>query len=154
MPFLIRQSSLLLLAIAGFFLSQLFKDPEFIEARDFKIRSLGLKSSTVSADLVYYNPNNFGLKLKNADLDVYLDDRFVGHSVVDTLIDIPARDSFALPVKLDVEMKNLLPNALSILTQHEIMLGIKGKARIGKGGIFLNIPVNYQGRQEINMFKP
>ena len=154
MPFLIRPSAMLLLATASIFLAQLFKDPEFVEARNFKIQSLGLKSSTVRADLVYYNPNSFGLKLKNADLDVFVDDRFVGHSVVDSLIDIPARDSFALPVKLDVEMKNLFPNALSLLTQHEVTLGVKGKARIGKGGIFLNVPVNYQGKQELNLFQP
>jgi LEA14-like dessication related protein len=154
MPFLLRQSGLLLLTALTVILTQLFKEPQFVEARNFKIQSLGLKSSTVRADLVYVNPNAFGLKLKNADLDVFLDDRFVGHSVVDTLIDIPARDSFALPVKLDVEMKNLFPNALSLLTQHEVMLGIKGKARIGKAGIFLNVPVNYQGKQELNLFQP
>jgi LEA14-like dessication related protein len=154
MLFLFRQSALLFMATCSFLFAQLFKDPEFIEARDFKIRSLGIKSSEVSMNMVYYNPNSFGLRLRNADLDVYLDDRFLGHSTLDTLIEIPAKDSFALPVQLEVDMKNLFPNAWSVLTQKEVELAVRGKARIGKGGIFLNVPVNYAGKQEINLFQP
>lgn len=147
MPILLRSATLLFSLFLSLFPGQLFKDPEFVEARAFQIHSLGLQSSTVSFDLVYYNPNNFGLQLKNADVDVFVDDRLMGHSLIDTLINIAARDSFALPVKMDVEMKNLFPNALAMLTKSEVELAVKGKARIGKNGFFVPVPIRYKGMQ-------
>lgn len=130
-------------------LSGYLKEPEFVDARHFRISSLGLKKSRVNADLYYFNPNNLGLQMKKAELDVYIDDRFLGHSVMDTLILIPRRDTFSLPVNLEVEMKNLFPNAFALLTRNEIELRIEGTAKIGKGGIFINVPVKYKGMQSI-----
>jgi hypothetical protein len=87
--------------------------------------------------------------MKKADLDIYIDDQFVGHTLIDTLINIPRRDTFNIPVSVDVEMKKLFPNALSILLKEEVELKIEGTAKLGKSGIFLNVPVKYKGKQRI-----
>ncbi len=147
MLFLLRPSAMLLSLFLWFFPGQLFKDPEFVEARAFRIHSLGMRTSLVSFDLVYVNPNNFGLQLKKAEMDVFVEDRLLGHSLIDTLIRIAARDTFSLPVKMDVEMKNLFPNALVMLTKSEVELTVTGKARVGKGGFYLTVPINYKGKQ-------
>jgi len=140
---------LLLSAIIAGTLSFLFKEPQFIDARNFAIKSVGIKTSTVYTDLYYYNPNGFGIQMKKADLDIYIDDQFVGHTLVDTLINIPRRDTFNIPVSVDVEMKKLFPNALSILLKEEVELKIEGTAKLGKSGIFLNVPVKYKGMHRI-----
>ena len=127
----------------------IFKEPEFLDARNFAVKSLGLKTSTVYAELYYYNPNGFGIQLKRADLDIYIDDHFAGHTLIDTLINIPKRDTFSIPVNVDVDMVSIFPNALSILLKDSIDLRIEGTAKLGKSGIFLNIPVKYQGKQRI-----
>lgn len=126
--------------------SFLFKEPTFIESRGFKVTSFGLKQSMVQTNLYYYNPNNFGLQLKQVDADVFINDKLAGHSLIDTLIKIPAKDTFAIPVRFQVEMKNLLSNAFSILTQDEVDVKMKGSATIGKAGLFIKLPVNYQGK--------
>lgn len=153
MPFSLRPAPFLAPLFLAFFCSflpaQLFKEPEFVEARSFQIHSLGLQTSKVQFELVYYNPNNFRLQLKEADMDVFVDERLLGHSLIDTLIDINARDSFALPVKMDVEMKNLFPNALAMLTKSEIELSVKGKAKIGKNGLYVPVPIRYKGKQSL-----
>jgi LEA14-like dessication related protein len=125
------------------------KEPEFIDARNFGLRSVGLKTSTVYADLFYFNPNNLGLQMKKAELDVYVDDRLLGHSLLDTLITIPKKDTFSFPVMLEVEMKNIFPNAFAMLMKEEIELRIEGTAKVGKGGLFLNVPVKYRGKHRI-----
>ena len=125
------------------------KEPEFIDDRNFGLRSVGLKTSTVYADLFYFNPNNLGLQMKKADLDVYVDDRLLGHSLLDTLITIPKKDTFSFPVMLEVEMKNIFPNAFAMLMKEEIELRIEGTAKVGKGGLFLNVPVKYRGKHRI-----
>lgn len=125
------------------------KEPEFIDARNFGLRSVGLKTSTVYADLIYFNPNNLGLQMKKAEMDVYVDNRFLGHSLLDTLITIPKKDTFSFPVMLEVEMKNIFPNAFAMLMKEEIELRIEGTAKVGKGGLFLNVPVKYRGKHRI-----
>ena len=125
------------------------KEPEFIDARNFGLRSVGLKTSTVYADLFYFNPNNLGLQMKKAELEVYIDDRLLGHSLLDTLITIPKKDTFSFPVMLEVEMKNIFPNAFAMLMKEEIELRIEGTAKVGKGGLFLNVPVKYRGKHRI-----
>lgn len=141
------KSLLLLTSLLAAFL--FIREPEFIDARNFGLRSLGLKTSTVYADLYYYNPNNLGLQMKRAEVDVYIDDRFLGHSLLDTLINIPKKDTFSFPVMLEVEMKNIFPNAFAMLMKEEVELRIEGTAKLGKGGVFLNVPVKYRGKQKL-----
>ena len=130
-------------------LSLLFKEPEFVDARNFAITSVGVKSSTVYTDLYYFNPNGFGIQMKKADLDIFIDDKYVGHTLIDTLIEIPRRDTFSIPVSMEVEMKKLFPNALALLLKDEVELKIEGTAKLGKSGIFLNVPVRYKGKHSI-----
>jgi LEA14-like dessication related protein len=139
--------------LTGFFiavtLSFLFKEPEFIDARNFAVRSIGMKTSTVYTDLYYFNPNGFGIQMKKADLDIYIDEQYIGHTQIDTLINIPRKDTFSIPVNMEVEMKKLFPKALSILLKEEIELKIVGTAKLGKSGLFLNVPVRYQGKHRL-----
>ena len=87
--------------------------------------------------------------MKEADLDIYIDGRYAGHSFLDTFILIPARDTFSIPVNVDVEMKNVFPNAVAILMNEDVELKIEGRAKIGKAGIYLNIPVRYKERKKL-----
>jgi LEA14-like dessication related protein len=123
--------------------------PEYQAFENFGISQIGLGESVVSADLKYYNPNNYALQLKRADLNISLDDKPVGTSILDTLIMIPKRDTFLLPVKMRVNIKQLLSNALSLLLNSEIDVKVNGSVRLGKSGVFFNMPVNYSGKQKI-----
>jgi hypothetical protein len=51
---------------------------------------------------------------------------------------------------MQVDMKGLFKNSLSILFNKEVTLGAKGTTRVGKGGFYVTIPFNYQGKQKIN----
>lgn len=139
--------ALLLTLIAGCKQPQI---PEYQAFENFKISKFGLSESVVSADLKYYNPNDFALKLKHADLDLSVNDRHVGHSVLDTLVTIPSRDTFYLPLKMKVDMKQLFTNALSLLINNEIDVKVNGNIKLGKSGVYFNMPVNYSGKQTID----
>ena len=123
--------------------------PEYQAFENFRINSVGLKESVVSADLKYYNPNDFALQLKGADLGVTLNDKAVGRSILDTLITIPRKDTFLLPVKMKVDMKQLFNNALALLVNSEIDVKVNGTVKLGKSGVFFNMPVNYSGKQQV-----
>lgn len=119
-------------------------EPEFIRARHMRLSSLGVKQSRIQAELDYFNPNRMGLKLRSADLDVYLNNKFAGKSLLDTLVQIPARDTFSVPVTVSVDMRNVLSNAISLLLKDSAELRLVGKIRVSKGPLAFNVPVDYR----------
>ena len=48
------------------------KELEYKTYHNFSIQKLGFNNSTIKLDLEYYNPNNFGVTVKEAVADVYL----------------------------------------------------------------------------------
>lgn len=139
----------------GFLVIMSCTPPRSIEYKtyhNFSIKSLGFNKTTVSLDLEYYNPNNFGMQLKNTDLDVFINGNLLGHSVSDSLIQIPRRGTFIIPVKFDVDMKNILKNSYSALTGKEMNVRLTGKIKAGKGNVFISFPVNYEFKETYNLF--
>ena len=128
------------------------KELEYQTFHNFSIQKLGFNNSAVSLDIVYYNPNNFGMQLRNSDMDIYIDGNMLGHSSFDTLIRIPRRDTFKLPVKFDVNMQNIYKNAWSALTGKEVTVKLTGKIRIGKANVFMSFPVNYETKETFSLF--
>lgn len=125
--------------------------PEYRSIENFRVNSIGVGESAISADLKYYNPNNFSLKLKYGETDVYLNNRLLGKTILDTLTVIPARDSFLIPVSMKVDMKQIYANALNILLTNEVLIKLDGYAKMGKNGIFFNLPIKYEGKQKIDI---
>jgi len=129
--------------------------PKELVYRDFKnltVEKVGFAATTLKLDLVYYNPNNFGLQLSYTDLDIYVDNNYLGHSTQDYQISIPRLAEFTMPLAIEVDMKNLLKNALPTLFGKEVMVKITGKVKLGKANVFKTFPVNYEGLQKFSAF--
>ncbi len=92
------------------------------------------------------------MQLKNSDLDIFIDGNLLGHSSFDTLITIPRRDTFILPIKFDVDMQNIYKNAWSTLTGKEVLIKLTGKLKIGKANVFMSLPVNYESKETFSLF--
>jgi LEA14-like dessication related protein len=129
------------------------KDVVFVDVQNLNLDRADLTESVISADLRYYNPNNFRLKLKDGDLDVTVNDTYMGHYKLDTLLEIPKLDTFSIPVKLKVDMKTLLSKAASIILTNEVDIKLDGNAKLGKSGIYFNVPIHYQGKKRLDMFR-
>lgn len=125
---------------------------EYKTYHNFSIEKLGFSNSAISLDLEYYNPNNFGMKLKNTDLDIYINGNLLGHSSTDSLISIPRKDTFLVPVKFNVDMKNVFKNAWNTLIGKDILVRLSGKVKVGKGNVFMNFPVEYESKQTFSMW--
>lgn len=128
------------------------KAVEYKTYHNFSINQIGFNSSSISLDLEYYNPNNFGMQLKNTDLDIFINGNLLGHSVTDSLIQIPRRGTFIVPVKFNVDMRNAFKNAFNTLAGKEVLVKLTGKVKVGKGNVFMNFPINYESKQTFSMF--
>ena len=127
------------------------QSPEFIDIDHFKLENAGGSVSVVSADLKCFNPNNYKISVKHSELNFYVQNTFLGKSISDSLIVIPASDTFYVPVQMTIDMKNILSNAFSSILMKEVLIKVEGSATVGKSGIFKNIPIFYEGKQPLNL---
>jgi len=125
---------------------------EYRGMENFKIDSIGLVNSRISLDLVYFNPNNFGVDLKNVNCDIYINHNYLGKYVLDTLMHISKRSEFSIPSGMQVDMKNIFKNAFGALFSNQVLVEIRGTTRIGKAGIFVTFPFNYSAMEKFSLF--
>lgn len=125
--------------------------PQYAGVAAIRINNIASGESDVSADLKFFNPNKFRMNLKNGSVDVFVNNRFIGKTLLDTLTQIPASDSFNIPVSMRVDMKQILANALDIFLSHEVLIKLDGSAKLGKSGLYFNVPIQYEGRQKIDL---
>ena len=131
------------------------QSPKELVYRDFKnlkVENVGFAATTLKVDLIYYNPNNFGLQLKYTDLDIYVDNNYLGHSSQDYQITIPKLAEFTMPLAIEVDMKNLLKNAIPTILGKEVMVKITGTVKLGKANVYKTFPVSYEGLQKFSVF--
>lgn len=128
------------------------KDLVYRDFKNLKVEKVGFASTTLKLDLIYYNPNNFGLQLKYTDLDIYVNNNYLGHSSQDYQISIPRLAEFTMPLAIEVDMKNLLKNAFPTLLGKEVMLKVTGTVKLGKANVYKTFPVNYEGVQIFSAF--
>lgn len=129
--------------------------PKELEYREFKnltIEKVGFASSSLKMDLIYYNPNNFGLKLNRTDLDIFINNNYLGRTSQEYQVSIPRREEFAIPITIDVDMKNLLKNGLITFLNNEVMIKVTGTIRVGKLNVSKSFSVNYEGKQQFIFF--
>ncbi|MBK7885639.1 MAG: LEA type 2 family protein [Chitinophagaceae bacterium] len=128
------------------------KDLVYKDFKNLSVDKMGFASSAIKMDLIYYNPNNFGLQLKRTELDIYINDNFLGHSSQILQISIPKRADFEMPLKVDVDMKNIFKNSFSSLFTDEVTVKVTGRITIGKANVFKSFPVNYEGKHNFSVF--
>ena len=128
------------------------KDLVYRDFKNLKLEKVGFAATTLKVDLVYYNPNNFGLQLKYTDLDIYVNSNYLGHSSQDYQITIPRLSEFTMPLAIEVDMKNLMKNAFPTLLGKEVLIKVTGTVKLGKANVYKTFPVNYESVQIFSAF--
>ena len=128
------------------------KDFEYREVRNIKLDKFGFDKTSLALDLVYFNPNNFGVDLKKVDADVYIDNKYLGKMNLDTSMHISKKSDFILPSKISLDIKELYKNALNLIASNEVLVTVKGTTRVGKAGLFRTVPFTYEGSHKLNLF--
>lgn len=127
------------------------KSPSYLGYENFRVEKIGVKNTVLSTRVKLYNPNAYSLKLKSASIDVYLGDNYLGRSFIDSLITLPAKDTSLIPLQLTASAKDLLSNTVKIFLNPDVKVRITGAAKAGRGSLFINVPINYEGVQRIRL---
>ncbi|MCB9045072.1 MAG: LEA type 2 family protein [Chitinophagales bacterium] len=125
------------------------KDLEYQDVKNFRLMEVSMRPK-IGMDVQFYNPNKFGMTMKDANIDLYLNGRLVGNARLAQTYDVPGLDTFLLPVNLTADLQQVLPNALAILANNTIDVELKGHVKAGRG-VFINVPISYKGKQELNV---
>ena len=116
---------------------------------NFKLKQTDKQQTEVSLDLRLFNPNNYGMKLKDADVDVFVNGSKLGKMEVRDLFAVPGLDTFSMPVMLSVDLKSAVPNVLQLILNPEVDIKLAGTVKAGRHGVYIKVPVNYEGKQDI-----
>lgn len=117
------------------------KDIEYLGVKEAKLQSLGIQKGTVKVILQYHNPNNFGIDLKETQLEVYANDTYVGVADSPEIFKVPKKSNFDFPVYVHFNPIKAL-GMVALLKTNMIKLHVKGTAKVGKGGVYIRVPVD------------
>lgn len=125
---------------------------DFRSVANTKLSNVTFEKATLSSDLTFYNPNNFGLELNRTDLDIFIDNNLLGHAAQNLQVQVPARKEFVIPLSMDVDIKNLYRNGLTSLMSKEVTIRALGSVKVGKFGAYKSFPVDYTTKQSFSFF--
>ena len=148
---------LLILAPAALLLgsckSENIKEPEYREIQNVRIMDVGLLQTTAGLDLVYYNPNNFGVTLSHARGDVYIDNMYFGRFGISDKVAVGKGHEFIIPAVLKMDNISAIKNHREIWKKKQASIRIEGFATVKKAGFNKEIPIKYEGIQDIERLR-
>ena len=122
------------------------KNFDYLGFDNVKVLKWGIQETTVGMDVKFYNPNS-ALQLKKAEVDVHINNKYLGRTVIDSLISIPKKDTFIIPMVMKMETLSAVSGILKSVSDSTVLVKLDGKAKVGKSGIFMNYPIKYEGAQ-------
>lgn len=128
------------------------KNLEYRGVQNIRINSVGFSKTELGADVKFYNPNTYPMILKEAVAEVFVDNKRIGDVKLDNTFTVPKRDTFLLPVLLNANLGGVLGNLVQAFGSKEVTIKMVGTVKAGRiNGIFINIPINYEGKQKLNL---
>ena len=125
------------------------KELVYQDIQNFGMKQANGNKTVLSMDIRLYNPNNYTLQLKHADVAVFVNNSPIGKLNASGGSSLPAHDTSLVPVTLEVDLKTVLPNMLQFILNSEVTIKLEGKIKAGRHGVYINVPVNYEGKQDI-----
>lgn len=125
--------------------------PEYYGFQNIQVSRGAAGQTTLSTIVKMYNPNPFNLTLRRAEVDVLVNGKHAGHSLLDTSVFIPKRDTFFVPIALDIDMKAIFSNALSLLQSSEVNVALDGRVKVQKGMMTFNRPFHYENKEDLSV---
>ena len=118
------------------------KELEYKGIKNTEIQTLGFNNSAIRMNLEYYNPNKFGIDVKETNLSIYLNDKFIGLADQPEKTQVPKLSNFIFPVVAHFDPLKILGTAFTSLFSKTNKVTIQGTAKLGKSGLYIKVPIN------------
>ena len=97
----------------------------------------------------HYNPNNQKVQLKDAIARVYVNTAFLGDTRMDSTISVPRRDTFSVPLVLNINSITAVGKIMESLSDSTVKIKVDGSVKMGKAGVFRSFQINYQRDEKV-----
>lgn len=121
------------------------EQPQFRRLEHFGVRKFGLQQAVIGFDATFHNPNKFGVTVKEAVFDFYADTVYIGKFVQPNEVAVSPRGEFSIPMEGTISWLKALDPNVQRMAGKQVMLKADGSVKLGKGGVFINKEVKYQG---------
>lgn len=129
------------------------QEPEFRDVQNVRLIDLGLLKTKAGADLIYYNPNSFGVTLSSARGDVYIDNKYIGRFELADKVSVKKRGEFIIPAILKLDNLSAIKNQNDIYKKKEVLVRIEGTALMTKVGFSKEIPIKYEKMESVDKLR-
>lgn len=129
------------------------QDLTFIDISNIRMIKMGFTESEVGLDVRFYNPNNQRVQLKDADARVYVNSTYLGDTRMDSTIGVPRRDTFAVPLILNIKTVSVLSKLMETLADSAVNIKVEGTVKMGKAGLYKTFPIVYDKVQSVEELK-
>lgn len=101
---------------------------------------------TLKANAVFYNPNNMRGKLKNIDVEIFVNGKKAANVKQDYNTKIPARAEFTVPLQVNLAIKELgtMETIWGVLGGKKFEVRYLGSVRLSYKGVPFKVPVDYK----------
>jgi hypothetical protein len=126
------------------------QDPQFRRLEDFGIKSFGIEKIDLQFKVTYFNPNNFGVNVKEAGADFYIDSVYMGKFIQDQDVEVGRNTEFSVPFSGSVPVATALKLKLNDLANRELLVQANGSVKLGKAGVYITKPFAYSGKHRVD----
>ena len=127
--------------------------PVFKNVTQVKTKKVSGANLNLTANAIFYNPNDMGLKLKGVEIDVLLEGKKVGHISQREKIKIPSKGDFAVPLNVDLDLKQsgMISGIFGMLSGKKMEAEFIGYVRISKNAVAMKVPVKFTEKIKLNL---
>lgn len=124
--------------------------PVFEMVRDVTIKESRNDSITLIALADFYNPNNYKMVLKQAEIDLLLNGKKISSLHQEYNLVIEKNAKFTVPLEASFSQKqingNIISSALNILMGRKLTINYMGNIKVKAYGIRIRVPVEGESK--------
>src|SRR5690242_20493214 len=102
------KTCLLLILVTALCACTNIREPKFRRFDSFRVKSFGLQKVDVGFKVTYFNPNGFGVNVKEAVADVYVDSIYLGKFSQQELVSVDKNAEFSIPLSGSISISEAL----------------------------------------------
>jgi LEA14-like dessication related protein len=146
-----RSTTLGLICLAFLASCSKVEPPQFRKIGAFQVKKLGFQQADIGLSVTYFNPNNFGVTVKEAAVDVYLDTVYMGKFVQPQEVQVDKKADFSIPLEGGIPLSKALQLNFKDALDQEIKVKAMGTVRVGKAGVYITRDINYEGKHKVDI---
>jgi len=130
--------------------------PIFESVENVNVKDKTSTQVTLVADVNFYNPNNYKITLKHANIDVMLNEKLVTNYTRDYNIEIEKNEHFSVPIEIKLSLSDIntsiITSAINALMGKKQKLSYLGHIKIKAFGFKIKVPVDGYTNFDLNDF--